>query len=87
MTACDARQLMQELTFVEKLREIWICGKINELMYKKCKQGKDCLTVKFTSNFGRRIYPRIENYYKEQGYDTKVWHYDNYIRLGIGWKE
>lgn len=90
MTAYDARNLMKDfekLNFIERLREIWICGRINELMYKKCRRGKDCLTVKFTSDFGKRVHRRIENYYKEQGYDTKIWYYDDYIRLGIGWKE
>ena len=101
MTAQEARQMtrdLSKLTFMEKLREIWICGRINQLIAKRAKEGEIDIYVKFTSDFGKRIANRIQQYYNNMGYDThfvKIGQYGlepkhdddiQYIKLGIGWR-
>ena len=93
MTVYDARTLVQNsqnLSFFERLREIWICGKINEAIEKAAKQGKICIRIKFSSEFGKRMYKQIIEYYEAQGFDTHIYGYYRDascpIYVGIGWK-
>lgn len=93
MTVYDAHALVQnsqKLSFFGRLREIWICGKINEAIEKAAKQREIYIRIKFSSEFGKRMYKQIIGHYEAQGFDTHIYGHGSDINcpiyVGIGWK-
>lgn len=97
--ACSLTRDLTKLTFLERVREIWICGKINETIRNAAKRGENYIIILFSSDFGKRIAKRINQYYTNEGYDTYLsyigfdgWDRDENcphikeIKLGIGWR-
>lgn len=91
ITKNSKKNTLNQFTFLEKLYVIFTCGRINQYIEKKAKEGYEYIKFTMSPTMARRFYPFMIKCYEEEGYRVclnQVWERGryNYI-LYFFWNE